>query len=376
MCQMEKSSRKVGFMGCVTPMFYLYPVGDKRKGKIIPRTEVMGNLKQTPNAVRECLEAFNAKNIYTKQRAIQVPCNKCWACQLRYSAEWATRIMLEAKKYENNYFITLTYDNEHLPIWESIQCGDQLWQNDGTWIEGSLDPEESKKFMKDLRNYFQNKKLPNGEKLNHHGIKYYYCGEYGSGKKTGKGRRPHYHIILMNAPLDIQQFYDTSIDENFKAHWRSHELEAIWGKGRIDVAELEWSCAAYVARYCTKKLSFDTDKSIYYAQGKLEEFTRSSKGIGMDYFNEHMNEIYEHDEIIARTVKNNLCRVKPPRAFDKKFKELDPRGFELIKRSRMKAAERTRKMMQEMTDYTDKKMLEIQAESLTAKMNMLPRDEG
>lgn len=356
-----ESSRKVGYMGCVTPMFYYYPIGKKSEGRIVPRSEVMHELDYDPKSIRRYLDDANKRAKQYGHRYIQVPCNHCWGCQLRYSAEWATRIMLEAQKYENNFFITLTYDPEHLPIWESIQLGDQLWQNDGTWMDGSLDPDDMKKFIKDLRNHFQNHKK-------HQGMKYYYCGEYGT-----KQGRPHYHIILLNAPLDIGQFYDTSIDENFKAHWKSKELEKIWGKGRIDVAELEWSAAAYVARYCTKKLSFDRDKTIYYSQGKLEEYTRSSKGMGMDYFKEHMDKIYEHDELIARTVKDNLCRIRPPRAFDKKFKELHPTEFLLIKKSRMKAAERTQKMMLEMTDYTDKKMLEIKAESLTAKMSMLPR---
>lgn len=346
-------------MGCVTPMFYCYHIGNKKKGHIVPRSEVMQELDFNPNKIRERLNELNSKS--NTMKYIQVPCNHCWACQLRYSAEWATRIMLESQKYENNWFVTLTYDPEHLPVLESIRLNDQLWQNDGTWIDGSLMPEEIAKFIKDLRNHLQNHK-------HHQGMKYFYCGEYG--EHTG---RPHYHLILMNVPLDIHQLYDTYVDNNYKIHWKSKEIESLWPKGMIDVAELEWSCAAYVARYCTKKISFNVDKTIYYAQGKLPEFIRMSKGIGMDYFKENMDKIYEHDELIAKTVKGRIGSIKPPKAFDKKYQELHPREFSEIKRSRMKAAERTRKMLQEMSTYTDKKMLEMKAESLNIKMSLLPR---
>lgn len=290
-----------------------------------------------------------------------IPCGKCWACQLNYSAEWATRIMLEAKKSEYNWFITLTYDDDHQPIMERITCDGTIWDNDGTW-EGSLYPDDMKQFIKSLREYFRRKGIE--------GIKYFYCGEYGE-----TTYRPHYHMILLHCPLDIKEFYDTHVDaKNFKAHWKSHELERFWNKGMIDIGELEWSDAAYVARYCTKKLSFEPDKEVYYKQGKLPEFIRMSNGIGMDYLHKHLKEIYENDEMIMRTVKGNIGSFKPPKAFDRKFKELYPEKFKLIQKSRKKAGERARKMEKSLTDYTDRKMLELRAQNIITKAKMLPRD--
>ena len=49
---------------------------------------------------------------------IQVPCGQCYGCRLQYSREWANRCMLEASEYSSNFFLTLTYDDEHLP-WSS-----------------------------------------------------------------------------------------------------------------------------------------------------------------------------------------------------------------------------------------------------------------
>ena len=211
----------------------------------------------------------------------------------------------------------------------------------------------------------------------HEGLKYFYCGEYGS-----ETHRPHYHIILLNCPLDPKEFYKPKIDKNSKAHWHSHEIERIWAdgpkgnrtpKGLIDVAELEWSCAAYVARYCTKKLNMENDKTEYLEKGMLPEFIRMSKGLGMDYFNTNMESIYKNDEIIMKTIHGSVGSIKPPRAYDRKLKEINPDLYNKIKRSREKAKERADQIIQSVTDATDKMMLELKARELETKMSLLPR---
>ena len=215
---------------------------------------------------------------------------------------------------------------------------------------------------------FLNSLRKNFERQGYEGIKYFYCGEYG--ETTG---RPHYHIILLHCPIDILQFYDCHVDTNYKAHWKSHQLEKYWKEGILDVSELEWSCAAYVARYCTKKISFETDKTIYYKQGKMPEFIRMSKGIGFEWYEQHKGEIYKTDEIIMRTIKGNVGSCKPPKAFDRKFKEHFPEEFEKIRLSRQTAAERATKLLNSLNDYTDYDNLILSAEKVKKKMQMLPR---
>lgn len=358
-------------MQCVTPMYRRYIKGDHKTGQVISRAEAMQELEADPNNAKHKLNIYNKKSNYYQFE--QIPCKKCWACQLNYSAEWATRIMLEAKESEYNWFITLTYDDDTLPIAE--KTGAEIdghiveWENDGTWT-GTLYPDDMKTFLNSLRKYFERK--------GHKGIKYYYCGEYGE-----TTHRPHYHIILLHCPLDINSFYDTHIDSNFKAHWKSKELDRFWAKGKdkkgniipkgiIDIAELEWSCAAYVARYCTKKL-MNAPKEDYLSIGKYPEYVRMSKGIGFKYYEKHKNEIYANDEMIMKTVKGNTGSFRPPKAFDRKFEEKDPEGFKLIKLSRQKAAERSRKILETLTDYTDLDNLRIKASNLQTKMSMLPR---
>lgn len=348
-------------MKCVTPMFRLfYPSDPDVTGKVISRSKAWELLEKNPNYYR--LWDKRHPDMFKYGWALQqIPCKKCWACQLNYSAEWATRIMLEAKGDPNCYFITLTYDDEHLPIAEKIEVPEgETYENDGTWTTGTLYEPDMVRFLNSLRKQF--------ERQGYEGIKYFYAAEYGS-----KTARPHYHIILLHCPLRPENFRDCHVDANYKAHWKSEEIGKFWKEGMHDICQLEWSCAAYVARYCTKKLSYNVDKKDYYVIGKIPEFVRMSKGIGFTYLTGNLKKIYTTDEIIMRTVKGNIGSAKPPKAFDRKLEQINPDLFEKIKISRQHAAERAEKYQQAITDYTDKQNLIMSAEKVKKKMQMLPR---
>lgn len=231
----------------------------KPKQFISGNFETEGLFRRDPNLLRH-LQEENKKNLKDLEefgvvwQYQAIPCKHCWACSMNYSAEWALRIMKEAEQYEHNYFITLTYDEIHLPIATKLHYKGQTYENDGTWLNGTLNPDDITRFIKAMRKEF--------EELHHFGIKYYLCGEYG-----GQTHRPHYHLIVMNCPLDMSQFYDCHVDKKFfKAHWKSHQVEKWWSEprkkgeepinlGMVDIAEVEWSSAAYVARYTAKKHS-------------------------------------------------------------------------------------------------------------------------
>lgn len=367
-------------MKCVTPMYRTFLKKDPTQGKVISRERAMRYLEADNNYFKNNSKLTN-ENKYSKYGIQKIPCRKCWACQLNYSAEWATRIMLEAKKDECNWFITLTYDDEHLPIAEKIDLPDgTTYENDGTWT-GTLYEKHMITFLNTLRKEY--------EDAGYKGIKYFYCGEYGE-----TTHRPHFHIILLHCPLKIKEFYDCHVDTNYKAHWKSKQIERIWAeyvyntdgshvmengekkrvkRGMVDICELEWSCAAYVARYCTKKLSYDIDKTEYYKNGKMPEFIRMSKGIGFDYFKNNWKEIYKTDEIIMRTVQGNIGSAKPPKAFDRKLEQINPEMLEMIKKSRTKAAERAEKYLETQTDRTEYENLILDAEKVKTKMKLLPR---
>lgn len=351
-------------MQCVTPMFRRYERGHHSKGMIVPRSEVMQEMIFEPNLIRQYLDDINSYNRKTNGRYQyeQIACGHCWACKLNYSAQWATRIMYECKNSDNNYFITFTYDDDHIPIPETAEYNGETFINDGTW-SGSLFPDDITRFINSLRKHLERDK-------NHQGIKYFYAGEYGETTK-----RPHYHMIIMNCPLDIKQFYDFHIDERKKLHWKSTEIEKYWPEGMIDIGEVEFASAAYVARYCMKKLTDETNKKIYWEQGKIPEFVRMSRrpGIGKQYFLENMESIYDTDEIIVKNFHGDQMKVKPPKAWDKEFKKAHPEQWFKIQRSRKEAADRSRKLLQEISDQTDLQRLQINTRNILTKSNQLPR---
>lgn len=376
-------------MRCITPMvrYYDKAASDYKEKynlkdmkvfqQIVPRSQVFDQLSQNNNYLSQIQNKnYELKKQGSNMRYELIPCRNCFACNLNYSAEWATKLTWECQESEHNYFITLTYDEEHLPIYETFKYIDEdqqetIYKNDGTWT-GTLEPEHVNTFINSLRKYMKREK-------NHTGIKYYYCGEYGNESKTGMGYRPHYHIILMNCPLDISQFYDWHLDNKHKKlHWKSKELNHYWDKGLVDVAEVEWNNCAYVARYCMKKLKVRDKYTVqnYAMQGKIPEYVRMSRrpGIGTRYYERNKEKIYENDEVIQRTIHGKVSSFKPPKSFDKKFKEEFPEQWKLIKESRAAAAERDRLLKAELyKGISDLEQLEREAEKVQLKANMLKR---
>ena len=96
-------------------------------------------------------------DIYIKNpKHIIVSCKQCKGCRLEYSRQWAMRITHEQSLWLNNIFITLTYDDDHLP-----QLGNST----------TLVKKDFQDFMKRLRK--KENRHPNDP------IRYYHCGEYG-----------------------------------------------------------------------------------------------------------------------------------------------------------------------------------------------------
>ena len=184
-------------------------------------------------------------------------------------------------------------------------------------------------------------------------------------------------MILLGAPLDIKQFYDFHVDpKHKKLHWKSKEVQRWWNKGMVDISEVEWNSCAYVARYCMKKLYQDNDKRKYAEQGKFPEYIRMSRrpGIGMRYYEENKKKIYELDSVVQKTIQGRTSTFKPPKAFDKKFKEEFPEWWEEIQASRQECAERDRLLKKEIyKGISDLELLQREAEKTITKGNMLKR---
>lgn len=243
---------------------------------------------------------------------VQVPCGKCLECRIQYARVWADRCVLEAKKYKDNYFVTLTYDDFFLPN------------------RNSLEPKDLQLFIKRLRKYYSNK---------HPGIKIRFLasGEYGD-----RSWRPHYHIILFNCPIDdlsytferkevvdidvctgkpiFGPYIKTNLEGNKKDMLFSKTIYELWHcQGNISVQQFNYDTAAYVSQYVTKKCK--TDYSKIYDELKIyPEFLRMSNrpGIGADYFYDHDDgSMFLHKIIIPQEGEAHLSAT--PRYFEKLF---------------------------------------------------------
>jgi len=51
----------------------------------------------------------------TSGGCMYVPCGKCAACRISHASNWTIRICHEAKEWDKRCFVTLTYDDDHLP---------------------------------------------------------------------------------------------------------------------------------------------------------------------------------------------------------------------------------------------------------------------
>lgn len=125
--------------------------------------------------------------------------------------------MLEAAQHRSNAFVTLTYDDMHLPK------------------DGCVHPRVMQLFIKGLRN-------------RGYSFRYYAVGEYGE-----RSNRPHYHVALFNFPqchrgqTDLTKAVCCRVCTDVALAWKR--------MGACQVAFLEPASAAYIAGYVTKKIT-------------------------------------------------------------------------------------------------------------------------
>lgn len=272
---------------------------------------------------------------------VTLPCGQCIGCRLERSRQWAMRCMHEASLHERNCFVTLTYDDAHLPP------------------GGSIDPRAFVLFMKRLRRR-------TGER-----IRYYHAAEYGEITS-----RPHHHCCLFG--YDFRDKTPWTTRGGFPV-WRSALLEEVWPLGLCEVGSVTFESAAYVARYIMKKQlgrryvqkAAEDSRSVApqvvdRATGEIvragEYATMSRRpGIGAEWFRRFGSEVYPADSVIV-----NGKEVKPPRYYDLQFEIVDPEGFEKVRRARREA--------RKLEDETAERLV-VREVVAKAKVNLFGRGE-
>lgn len=231
-------------------------------------------------------------------RALKLPCGQCHLCRLERSRQWATRVMHESQMHLANSYVTLTYDDAHLPI------------------NGSLRYRDFQLFMKRLRKHFGP-------------VRFYMCGEYGE----GLSRRPHYHACLFGVFFEDRVYHCKS--DSGADLYSSKLLDSLWQNGLSTIGDVTFDSAAYVARYCMKKVTGNAAAAHYSSFDPLTgelfsltpEFNKMSlgrkssgvRGIGSSWFAKYWRDVFPHDYVVVGN-----SEFAPPRYYSKLLEEMDP----------------------------------------------------
>lgn len=258
---------------------------------------VLGPGKDGKQSVRLLKSRFP----FPHEAVTPLPCGRCAGCLLDRSRQWAVRLMKEMKIHDRSSFLTLTYDDAHVPL---TPCGKQ-----------TLVLEDIQLFLKRVRRFCEPRTL-----------RFFQCGEYGS-----VTARPHHHCILFGEDFSFDRVRIEDTRSGFP-QYESAKLTELWGKGRCTVSEVNFDTAAYVARYNLKKF-YGKGSKFQYAGRKPEFITMSRRpGIGAGYFEEFKDDIYSHDELIPEIGRPP---VVPPRYFDKLLEKQDPELYQVVKKKRL-----------------------------------------
>lgn len=197
-----------------------------------------------------------------------VPCGKCPACLANQRQEWVFRLKQEYLDSKFSIFVTLTYDNEHLPDNMSVNKTDvQL-------------------FHKRLRKYF-----PPGD------LRYYVVSEYGD-----HTQRPHYHGLYF-----FKSVYDTSFVYDV--------FEKSWQNGFIKFGQVEEGSIVYCTKYCLKHSATPP--------GRTETFRLLSKmqgGLGSHYLKKMSEYHIDSEQFNFVSQDGKTCRM--PRYYRDKLQFL------------------------------------------------------
>lgn len=226
---------------------------------------------------------FSTRNADQSQVGFQLECRKCLPCRLNIAREKAVRCYHQAQMHEDNIFLTLTYNDEHL---SSPKLVYQDWQNFAKKLRQEISYETSER------------------------ISYMVTGEYGD-----KNKRPHWHAIIFNfSPKDKEYKYRTELGE---VVYGSERIARIWGKGLCEFGSVTLESAGYVARYASKKLIHGRDGTHEY--DPIHK-TSSRRAIGRTWIENH----YQHTFGNGFIVLPNGQKSKIPRYYVDWAKKFQP----------------------------------------------------
>lgn len=310
-------------MPCATPNLYFRNTKIKQKlrfcGRLNYRDENGLDIYQSP--------MYKAYSANLDWQPVTLPCgNKCRHCRLKNSQEKGIRCMHEASFHKDNVFLTLTYDDAHLPMANAYSLLDT---KKTITSYSKTDPVT---FVKDLRAWLSYHR-PNTKILT------FGCAEYG--EKFG---RPHFHLIIFGWKPEDLQFLRMSKNDWSPKKWpvyKSELLKKLWPHGFHEIGTVTYESACYVARYVMKKFSGDQAllhyQPIPHTVPLLPErpiCVSNKTGIGLSHIKKYTQEILNNDCVWIK--KNGEPRKLPvPRYYNAKLLEWFPDQYRVIQQKRI-----------------------------------------
>lgn len=239
------------------------------------------------------MDCFSPLKLAREDSTTTVPCGKCIPCLQRKRAEWLFRLGIELKNSSSAYFITLTYDDEHL-----------IYNDDD---QGQLYKKHCQDFLKRLRWSISNmaEKMPE-KKGNTQNLRYFIVGEYGT-----KGQRPHYHGLFFNLPVHGNIY--------LREKWLKDFLEKSWQKGFVHVGLVTEASINYCLKYIlTPEYSPDNSQ---------KQFSLMSKRPYLGYMYEVQNKKGHIQTLSVITKKVGGEKVGLPRIYRNKMFNQEQRKF-------------------------------------------------
>lgn len=314
---------------------------------------------------------------------ILVPCGECIECIKDKQNDTAVMCVREAEKCGCMTFVTLTYSNEHIPMYFNIvdideEQGEMSWNPTPTRLPADLEDQWRKTYFsdnprracwefemahcddedydyivtpsvcrEDVRLWIKrsriNYKRHHGEDLD---FKYVVCGEYGT--NTG---RPHFHIGIFG--LTRQQVWE--ICEDWKKNYGHVDIDQVVrfdGNPGVDHYE---ATAKYIGKYISKgefespavkegraekprkmtSIDFgikeDTEalKRYHYCFDLVGEYNPddlSTLHLTQEQYRDLLDEIYKRKKYSLNGKDYKLPRKLQRKLFYKPVKETDPCG--------------------------------------------------
>lgn len=261
-------------------------------------------------------------------------CGKCLPCLMKRKAQWSYRIQAEARQAFSSHFVTLTYDEEHVPTGDFKTTANK--QDHKLFIK-NLKKLENPKVLSTRSMVSSNewRKISNHEKFQG-SLRYYGCIEYGD-----RNSRPHLHYILLNV-RDIN---------NINLAWTTKPIKTLRKDGykpsnigdsfgRIQVDECNINTIDYVLKYMIK----DHSTKDYEEREKEKSFM--SKGFGLSIADDQFIDYIKQPD--ANLVVNDRgTKIGLPRYYRKKFLS-DTENNRKISYIRKKTEEEKRKKEQDL----------------------------